>query len=151
MKHAKRIAQFTPDYAGMSAAARAEMLAELERHYFTPRYQCSPFDPSALVTLAQEQYPHRPEFAEALGRCTEQWRENTLCAYFQDPAQRLTRAKWIGSFWLVCPTQGELIIDVLEDGNILSIEYLEVVMLDHERNAKRLVVAPPVLKIVHWG
>ena len=151
MKHAQRIAQFTPDYAGMSAAARADMLAELERHYFTPRYQCSPFDASALVRLAQEQYPQRPAFAEALGRCTEQWRENTLCAYPQDPAQRATRAKWLGSFGLRCPEQGQLVIDVLEDGSILSIEYLDVVMREHARNELPLSVAPPVLKIVHWG
>ncbi len=152
MKQEKRITYPSPDYANMSAAARADMQAELERHYFTPRYQCSPFDPTELVALMMDQWPDRPKLAEALGRCTEQWRENNMHAYLQDPAKRRTRAPWLGSLPLLCPRQGELFIDVLKDGSILGIEYLRAALrqYDDERDAVSIAKAPPVLKIVHW-
>ena len=127
MKHAKHIAYTGPDYANMPASARATMLAELERHYFTPRYQCSPFDPTELVALALERYPSHPEFAEALARCTEQWWEHELYAYLQDPALRASRAAYGGGFFLQCPKLGLLTFDMLKDGSMLGVEFMEAV------------------------
>ncbi len=149
MKQAKRITYTSPDYANMPASARADMLADLERHYFTPRYQCSPFDPTELVALALEQRPDRPEFAEALGRCTEQWWEHELYAYLQDPSLRATRAAYGGGFVLLCPRLGRLNFDMLKDGSMLGIEFMEAVMsLRGEGNAG----VPPAsvgLRVVH--
>ena len=68
----ERIAYFRKDYSTMSTDARNRFEADLMRHYFAPRYQCSPFDPTPLVALAKQQHPDHPEHAEALARCTQQ-------------------------------------------------------------------------------
>ncbi|MGB3526516.1 MAG: hypothetical protein WBB32_11200, partial [Flavobacteriales bacterium] len=56
------------DYSLLSPEVRAALLAELEQHFFTSRYEQLPFDPSDLVVLAQQQLPRSPQVAEALAR-----------------------------------------------------------------------------------
>ena len=149
MKQVKHIAYTSPDYARMPAGARADMLDELERHYFTPRYQCSPFDPTELVALALEQWPGRPELAEALGRCTEQWWENELYAYLQDPSLLATRSVYGGGFVLMCPRLGRLNCDILKDGSMLGMEFFDTVMDQWGEERGGIPPASVGLRIVH--
>lgn len=141
----ERIAHFSTDYAHMSPAARARLEEDLMRLYFTPHYQCMPFDPTELVALVKEQCPDQPELAEAFARCTEQWRKNNLYTYFMDP-QAKERSRYAYGFFLECPRQGLLVVDVAESGAIQGIEHMKNVMRGEEHD----IPLPPAMRIVHW-
>lgn len=150
-RRTERIAHFRTDYSRMSTEPRARLEQDLIQHYFAPRYQCSPFDPTALVALAKQQHPGRPEFAEALARCTQQWRKNEMYAYFADP-QAKDRSRYHKGFVLDCPRQGALVVDVAVNGAIFGIEYIDAVK-HHRGDADQtslVAQGPPVLRIVHW-
>lgn len=110
------------DFSRMSPAARAGLLADLERHYFVPRYACTPYEPSALVALALAQLPKRPQVAEALSRCTRQWSESALYTWFTDP-KASDRKHCAGGFFLHCPQLGTLLFDTDAAGEILGMEH----------------------------
>jgi hypothetical protein len=145
MSKEERIAYFQTDYANMAPATRARLEEDLMRHYFRPRYQCVPFDPTELVELAKQQWPQHPQRAEALARCTEQWRESTGYGYFQDPKARDGKP-CKGGFLLHCPRQGELLFDTDKDGGIIGVEYLAIVLRGEEEEVEPV----PAMRIVHW-
>jgi hypothetical protein len=147
MKNKERTIEHRTDYTRMSDDFRAKLLADLERHYFTSRYEHLPFDPTDWVALAEQQLPMFPQAAEALARCTQQWRESGLYSYFTDP-ESPDRSRCAGGFLLHCPHQGILLFDTDAQGGIVGVEYLSIVLRGEEEAIEREPL--PALRIAYW-
>lgn len=86
----------------------------------------SAFDPTGLPELALAQWPDRPELAYAFRQCTRQWAESEYYTYLVFPytPEPLTIVETLR---LDCPVRGGLFVDVLKDGSIGGIEFLDKV------------------------
>jgi hypothetical protein len=85
-----------------------------------------PYDPSWLVALAEEQLPDSVELHEALRKCTR-IRGN----YFvnsRSPNKPGSEWQFDRSITLEHPDFDDVIIDVLKDGRVGSIEYLGLML-----------------------
>lgn len=88
--------------------------------------QRTAFNGKDLAALALAQWPDRPELAAAFARCTVQWPESDKYTYLVDPFKpELWR--YAGGVTLECPVLGSLNVDVLQDGSIGGIEFLNAV------------------------
>jgi hypothetical protein len=90
--------------------------------------QWKPYDPEWLVALARQSRPDQPWLAEALSKCTRAVQESRAYIYFVEPAH----PNEPGSEWrfeenvvLEHPTEGELVLDVLEGARIGGVEFLK--------------------------
>ena len=84
------------------------------------------YDPTWLVALAEEQYPKDLKLHNSIKKCTL-----IKGNYFVNP----TNANQTGSEWqfetsitLIHPEMDDIILDILKDGRIGSIEYLGLMM-----------------------
>ena len=86
----------------------------------------SAFDATGLPELAVAQWPDRPGLAEAFRQCTRQWAESDCYSYLVFPytPEPLAIAETLR---LDCPVRGGLFVDVLKDGRIGGIEFLDKV------------------------
>ena len=88
--------------------------------------QRTAFNGKDLAAVALAQRPDRPELAVAFARCTRQWQESEKYTYLVDPFKpELWR--YAGGVTLECPVLGSLIVDMLKDGSIGGIEFLDKV------------------------
>jgi hypothetical protein len=85
------------------------------------------YNPTWLVDLARSQLPDQPWLAEALANCKACHWESPAYVHFVDP----DRPNIPGSAWqfrenilLEHPTEGTLVLDVLQGGRIGGIEFL---------------------------
>ena len=85
------------------------------------------FDPSLLVELAKVQLPEKKWLPAALAACTKVFLDDDACIYFVNN----TRPNQPGSVWqfktnliLKHPTEGDLVLDILDGNRVGSIEYL---------------------------
>ena len=90
-----------------------------------------PYDPSWLVALAREQAPEEPSLARSLSDCTTCFRKSPAYVYFVDP----TNPNQPGSAWqfrenfvLEHPVRGDIVLDILKDGRVGGIEFLDEVI-----------------------
>ncbi len=81
------------------------------------------FDPAPLAALAAVQWAQWPALAEALLGCTRQWERDHCYAYLLDPDAHDWRYK--ANVVVHCPVHGRIAIDVLEDGSIGGLDYLD--------------------------
>jgi hypothetical protein len=86
------------------------------------------YDPTWLVELARSRRPDLPWLAEAFARCIRCRVESEFYVRFVDS----DRANQPGSDWqfrenlfLDDPTEGNLVVDVLQDGRVGGIEYYD--------------------------
>lgn len=105
-----------------------EYLAWYERRFNNPG---RPFDPASLAQAVREQFPEKPEWAEAFARCTHEWPESGLYTHFVSPREMEERWDYAGGFFLEHPTLGTLTVDTIHDKDapgaisIGGIEYLD--------------------------
>ena len=144
MKNKKRIIKPLTDHVLMSLDFQAALLADLDQHYFNSRYVHLPFDPTEWVALAEQQLPMFPQAAEALARCTQQWRESELYTYFIDPTAP-DRSRCAGGFFLHGSSQGLLLFDTDAQGGIVGVEYLSIVFGGIEE-----VEPLPAMRPAYW-
>ena len=90
-----------------------------------------PYDPSWLVAQARAQFPEQPELAEAFSRCVLARGAGGPYVDFVDPKN----ANQPGAAWqfdrnvtLEDTEFGDVIVDVLKDGRIGSIELLDMLL-----------------------
>lgn len=84
------------------------------------------YDPSWLITLANEQIPDQPELIAALAQCTKP------IALRQGYVQFVSaeRPNLPGSIWQISESialeapEGTVVLDVLKDGRIGSVEFV---------------------------
>jgi hypothetical protein len=86
-----------------------------------------PYDPAWLVELAKEQLPEEAWLPAALAACTMARQESAAYIHFVKPAD----PDEPGSEWQVQtdlllkhPTEGELVLDILEGNRIGGVEFL---------------------------
>jgi hypothetical protein len=86
------------------------------------------FDPGWLVRLAEDQHPRHPQIAQALQECTRGRPESRSYIHFVDPR----RPQQADSPWqfattvtLHDPQAGEISLDVLTNGRIGGVEFLD--------------------------
>ena len=86
-----------------------------------------PYDPAWLVQLAKEQLPEETWLPAALAACTMARQESDAYIHFVRPAD----PEEPGSEWqaqtdltLKHPTEGDLVLDVLEGNRIGGVEFL---------------------------
>jgi hypothetical protein len=96
-------------------------------------YSGESYDPTWLVDLAKEQYPDWPELATALSVCTTavfyccEDCQQKKAPHFIDPHS----PKWkFKSCIRLESDMGTLVLDLLEDGSIGSLEYLDFFLDD---------------------
>lgn len=85
------------------------------------------YDPSWLVELARTQVPERPLLADALEKCTRAKYESDAYLHFvsgRRPNQPGSAWQFHENVTLEDPDQGELILDVLQDGRVGGVEFL---------------------------
>lgn len=85
------------------------------------------YNPAWLVALAKEKLPGLPRIATALQECILCQRESEGYLRFVYP-QHPTRGKVSSTILLHDATHGNIIIDVLDNGSIAGIEFLDVVL-----------------------
>lgn len=90
--------------------------------------QKSVFDPSWLVALAEKQWSQEPGFAEALKQCTAGWWHDASFIYFTPffyPYK--SHIPWLisRSVFLKDATRGILVLQLLHDGRIGGIEFMQ--------------------------
>ena len=89
-----------------------------------------PFDSSWLIALAKQQMPNEEWLVEALGQCTQVAEDSSgTYAYFFPREQAKGNSEWDFSknISLRDPEFGELVLDVLNNGKIGGIEFLDKV------------------------
>ena len=86
-----------------------------------------PYDPTWLVELAKAQLPEEPWLPAALAACTMARQESAAYIHFVKPAD----PDEPGSEWqaqqdlmLQHPTEGDLVLDILEDHRVGGVEFL---------------------------
>jgi len=86
------------------------------------------YDPGWLVALARVQRPQDRALIDALAACTRARHESDACVHFVSPR----RPNRPGSAWqfrenitLEHPEHGELVLDVLKDGRVGGVEFLD--------------------------
>lgn len=91
------------------------------------KVQWEPHDPAWLVRLAVEQLPREPQISGALRQCRRRRKRSIAYWYFVDS----TRPNQPGSEWQFARNieldggeLGPLILDVLKDGRIGGVEFL---------------------------
>jgi hypothetical protein len=94
--------------------------------YWRGRWQ--DYDPTWLVRLAESQCPDDESLARALSACTRAKHPGSLIVHFV----KSNRPNLPGSEWqfshsvsLTDPDHGELILDLLQDGRVGSIELVD--------------------------
>ncbi len=129
----------TEDRTTMHRSTNNVNLRSFEQDYLAWYNRCfknpgRPFDPASLVQAVREQFPSRPEWAEAFARCTREWPRNELYTHFLSYPEFLKRWNYAGGFFLQHPTLGALAVDTIHDADapvgisIGGIEYLDRVM-----------------------
>lgn len=88
----------------------------------------TPFDPRDLASLTRQQHPNKPEWAAAIARCTREWQADERYTYFISWPARQGVGPCKYGFQLQHPTIGKLIVDALEDGRVVGMEYLDRVI-----------------------
>lgn len=86
------------------------------------------FDPTLFARLARDQWQDEPDLCAAWLRCTMEWPKDDLYTHFMPPMERQHRWNFRASLFLSHPTLGTLVVDVLKDGSIGGMEYLDRVM-----------------------
>lgn len=82
-----------------------------------------PYDPAWLVEWARDNRPDLPWLPEALARCTRVREESRAYHHFADPDDPAVW-RFESSIQLSHPTEGNLVLDVLEGPRIGGIEFL---------------------------
>jgi hypothetical protein len=86
-----------------------------------------PYDPTWLVDLAKEQLPEETWLPAALAACTMARQESAAYIHFvsgTDPDGLASEWQAQTDLTLKHPTEGELVLDVLEGNRIGGIEFL---------------------------
>jgi hypothetical protein len=86
-----------------------------------------PYDPTWLVELAKAQLPEEPWLPAALAACTSASQESAAYIHFVDPAHPSEPdSEWQvqTNLTLQHPTEGDLVLDVLEGNRVGGVEFL---------------------------
>jgi hypothetical protein len=86
-----------------------------------------PYDPTWLVQLAKEQLPEEPWLPAAIAACTTSRQESAAYIHFVSPADPdEPGSEWQvqTNFTLKHPTEGDVVLDVLEGNRIGGVEFL---------------------------
>ena len=94
------------------------------------------YDPTWLVELARRELPNNKAIQDALAQCTRCRHESDMYIRFVDPRN----PNQPGSEWqfkinniMIHPTEGALVLDVLKDGRVGGVEFLDRVMARYLR------------------
>jgi uncharacterized membrane protein len=80
------------------------------------------YDPAPLVALLEAQCAEWPALAVAARACTRQWAMYHGLCYLCDPNDALTHGPFKAMLWLTCPQRGTVVVEVLPDGRIGSVD-----------------------------
>ena len=86
-----------------------------------------PYDPTWLVELAKEQLPEEKWLPAALAACTMASQESAAYIHFVKPADSdEPSSEWQTQTDLTLehPTEGELVLDILEGNRVGGVEFL---------------------------
>jgi hypothetical protein len=86
-----------------------------------------PYDPTWLVELAKEQLPEEPWLPAALAKCTMARQESEAYIHFvgkSDPDEPSSEWEVQTDLKLTHPTEGDLLLDVMEGNRIGGVEFL---------------------------
>ena len=86
-----------------------------------------PYDPTWLVDLAKEQHPEEPWLPAALAACTMARQESAAYIHFvnrADPDEPGSEWQEQTDLILKHPTEGELVLDILEGNRVGGVEFL---------------------------
>ena len=92
-----------------------------------------PFDPEFLVALLHAQHPDKPELAAAMRECRTSIHETPGYMTFVNPARpNLPGSEWQfgGNVQLTDPMRGWIVLDVLKDGRIGGIEFVDEIPIE---------------------
>ena len=87
-----------------------------------------PYDPAWLIELAKEQLPEETWLPAALAACTMARQESAAYIHFvgkADPEEPSSEWQAQTDFRLKHPTEGELVLDILEGNRVGGVEFLE--------------------------
>lgn len=79
------------------------------------------YDPQWLVELAVARFPHETAFHDALRKCTRCIDQDEV-VFFVDRME----GKFAYNVVMITPDKGKLVLDVLKDGRVASLEILPV-------------------------
>jgi hypothetical protein len=86
-----------------------------------------PYDPAWLVELAKEQLPEEEWLPAALAACTMARQESAAYIHFvkpADPDEPSSEWQVQTDLTLKHPTEGELVLDILEGNQVGGVEFL---------------------------
>jgi len=86
-----------------------------------------PYDPTWLVELAKEQLPEETWLPAALAACTTARQESDAYIHFVNPTNPdEPESEWQvqTNFELQHPTEGDLVLDILEGNRVGGVEFL---------------------------
>ena len=86
-----------------------------------------PYDPAWLVELAKAQVPEEPWLPAALAACTMARQDSEAYIHFVHPADsEEPDSEWEAQTDIVLkhPTEGELVLDILEGNRVGGLEFL---------------------------
>lgn len=92
-----------------------------------------PYDPAWLIELAKTQLPDEPWLPAALAACTSAIQRSTAYIHFVDPKDPdEPSSEWQDQTNLTLhhPTEGDLVLDVLEGNRIGGVEFVSKLSLD---------------------
>ena len=87
-----------------------------------------PYNPDWLVALATAQHADKPWLAEAFARCTTVVKGTEFIIHFVDPTDANkpgAEYQFDACVWLVDPAEGNLLVDVLKDRRVGSVEFYD--------------------------
>lgn len=99
-----------------------QMVAERMPWNLPPYPAATAYDPAPLVALLEAQCAEWPALAVAARACTRQWAMYHGLCYLCDPNDALTHGPFKAMLWLTCPQRGTVVVEVLPDGRIGSVD-----------------------------
>jgi len=86
------------------------------------------FEPAPLMELARQNHPGEPWIVEALSKCTHALSVSSVMVYFvasEKPNEPGSEWQFRTNVVLESPVDGTMVLDILKDGRVGAIEYVD--------------------------
>ena len=129
------------------------MAAYMKELGITPQQDtvpATPFDPTSIAALLDEQWAAWPAIAVAMRRCTTQWVIDEETINLVDPASPEADLPLRASIFVQCPERGEIRLMILNNDFIADLTFMDIDLPQYRAFTKVEEFKPrPSFTVVH--
>ena len=87
--------------------------------------KATPFDPTFIAALLDEQWAAWPAIADAMRRCSTQWVEDETFTFMVDPMSPESDLPLRATIFVQCPQRGEIRLTILNNDVISDLMFMD--------------------------